>query len=470
MRLLRTGTLSITARLTILYTFTSVAILLSAIILQFFALTNDLEFEDNDFLVDKIRVLQGIIARTPDSLEELRKEVQWEVSMRGYTRYMVRIANDKGATIIETAGMTKLLPPGIFPYPSGERGILDKSIKKVSSDGKTFLINSAWAYGPATPHYRLVQISLDISDEVDFLNNYRLKMVVIFMIGVIVSAALSVVVARRGLHPLEEITEKTEKITAAKLHERVSGQAWPHELTTLAVAFDGMLDRLESSFTRLSEFSSNLAHELRTPINNLMGETEIALSRRRTPEEYQQVLASGMEEYRRLSRMIDDILFLARAEKAFEPCSFAARGELELLIEFYRTLADDKGVTLTCTGEGAVTADPNLFQRVVGNLISNAIRYTRTGGTITITIEQVDNADLCLSIEDTGIGIPPDDLEKVFDRFFRTEQARTLHAEGTGLGLSIVKSIMELHGGSIAIDSTEGHGTRISLRFPHRLR
>jgi two-component system heavy metal sensor histidine kinase CusS len=468
MHLPRAGTLSLTARFAILYTCSVLVLLGIAIAFLFLSLTSDLEFEDNDFLQDKIEVLQALIANPPDRRAMLEEEVQWETAMRDHTRYMVRILDPTGKTLLETGGMGSILDSAIFPAPLDDPTAHQRGEERNGSDGNTYLVSSAWAPAGGDSRHRLLQVALDVTDEVQLLHDYQAKMTVVFALGLLISTVIGTFVARHGLQPLEEITSRTERITAAQLHERISSRPWPRELTTLALAYDGMLDRLEGSFTRLSEFSANLAHELRTPINNLMGEAEVILSQERTPEEYRQVIGSGLEEYQRLSRLIDDILFLARSEKAFTPTLFDAGMELEKLTSYYQTLADDKGVDISLSGSGSVCADPQLFQRAMGNLISNAIRYTPPGGSIRISLEPSEDGSLSLAVADTGIGMTANDLSRVFDRFYRTEQARVLNTDGSGLGLSIVKSVMELHGGSIEVASNISKGTRITLRFPSR--
>lgn len=460
------GSLSLTTRLTIFYTISTFIILIFAVVFQFFALVSDLEFEDNDFLADKIKVLQAMIAKYPDNPIVLKEEIHWENAMRDYTRYMVRVADKKGKVLLETAGMGNLLTSDLFPPPAKIGTAVGRGEKRASSDGRIYLVNSAWAAASGDGQFRQLQVAFDITDDEALLDGYRKKMVFTFLAGIALSAGLSVFIARRGLRPLGDITEKAEKITAKLLHERISERVWPRELAKLAKAFDGMLDRLESSFTRLTEFSANLAHELRTPINNLMGEAEVTVSREREPEEYRRVIESSLEEYHRLSGMIDNILFLARSEMEVSPVLLDARREVDLLCDFYSTLAEDKGITLSCDGDGKVCADPSLFQRAVGNLISNAIRYTSAGGSIAVSLAPDVDGGLNIIVEDTGIGIPPADIPRIFDRFYRSEAARTLHSQGSGLGLSIVKSIMELHHGSVDISSIPGKRTTATLRFP----
>jgi two-component system heavy metal sensor histidine kinase CusS len=271
------------------------------------------------------------------------------------------------------------------------------------------------------------------------------------------------------MRPVLQITRAAQRITATQLNERIGPAQWPGELVALAQAFDEMLMRLEDSFARLSQFSSDLAHELRTPINNLMGEAEVALSKNRSAEEYRQVIESGLEEYTRLSRMIDGLLFLARAESAdtqIDRTSFDAREVLEAVREFYEALAKEKGIEVTCQGNSLINADPTLFRRAMSNLLSNALQYTPQGGMIFLRVEKADAQSIKVSISDTGIGISPEHLSKVFDRFYRADPARSQYSQGTGLGLSIVKSIMELHHGTVHITSEPSKGTTITLCFP----
>ncbi len=462
----RQGTLSLTARLTILSTLATTCVLLFAIVFQFLALASDLEFEDNDFIIEKIRVIEALIVRYPRDSARLEQEVNWEGAMRQDTRYLVRIVGPKENGVMETRGMDRIVPAGLFPPPARDSHAIGRGRKFHGPDGQVYLLNSAWATADKGAASRLVQVALDVTDDEGILQGYKQKMAFVFLAGMFLSAGLSAVVVRRGLRPLTEITGAAGRIDVTTLDERLDARVWPRELARFAAAFDGMLDRLETSFDRLEASSANLAHEIRTPINILRGEAEVTLSRPRPPEEYRRVIESSREEYERLSRLIDNILFLARAEQRIEPVPLDIRSELELLQDFYGTLADDKGITISCFGEGTLAADQLLFQRAVGNLLSNAIRYTPAGGAITISFTRDDDGAARLTVTDTGIGIAPDDLSRVFDRFYRSNEARALNTQGTGLGLAIVRSIMDLHRGSVSISSEPGRGTSVTLHFP----
>src|SRR5213079_1601520 len=171
--------------------------------------------------------------------------------------------------------------------------------------------------------------------------------------------------------------------------ERVALAGWPRELQPLAVAFDAMLKRLDDSFRRLSQFSADLAHELRTPITNILGEAQVALTRDRAPAEYRETIESTIGECERLSGIVDNLLFVARADAAREPVArkqFDARAAVEKIAAFYQTIAEDHHVAISCSGEGQISADPALFERAVGNLVDNALRFTPENGSIEIAL------------------------------------------------------------------------------------
>ena len=239
---------------------------------------------------------------------------------------------------------------------------------------------------------------------------------------------------------------------------------------SLAVAFDDMLDRLESSFKRLSQFSADIAHELRTPVANIRGEAEVALTRPRTSSEYKEVIESNVAESERLSGIIDNLLFLARAESAastIQQALFDGRAEVSKIASFYETIAEEQNITITCAGEGNVYADPILFGRAMSNLVENALRFTPNGGNILISIAARSNESE-VSVKDTGSGIAGEHIAHVFDRLYRVDASRS--SEGAGLGLSLVKSITDLHGGSARVQSELNRGTTVTLTFPNQLR
>jgi two-component system heavy metal sensor histidine kinase CusS len=257
-----------------------------------------------------------------------------------------------------------------------------------------------------------------------------------------------------------------ERVQPGHLSERIEPADWPSELRPLAVSFDDMLRRLEDSFTRLSQFSADLAHELRTPVGNMLGEAQVALTRERTPDEYRSVVESTAAECERLSGIIDNLLFLARSESAEQQINrslFNAHAALEKIVSFYQAPAEDRHINISCNGDAEIFADPILLNRAVGNLVDNALRFTADGGSIRISIRPAQDGTE-ISVSDTGSGITSEHLPRVFDRFYRADPSRS--SAGTGLGLALVKSIVDLHGGSARIESQVERGTTVILRFP----
>ena len=313
----------------------------------------------------------------------------------------------------------------------------------------------------------LIVLSLDSQEALKLLENYRWALFTTMLFGGLAAAALGFLAARNGLQPLRRMAETASDISASRLDRRLEVAHSPQELQALATTFNAMLERLRESFTRLSDFSSDLAHELRTPINNLMGQTQVALSRSRSVEEYRAVLESNLEEYERLARMTGDMLFLAKADNAQSPLhaeEIDLRAELDKVAEFYQVLADETHLKIVCEGEGRVVAGRILVQRAIANLLSNAVCHTLPGGEIRATLAATDHA-VELRVSNAGPGISPEHLERVFDRFYQMDGTRERSGAGAGLGLAIVKSIMRLHGGDASAASEPGRLTTFTLRF-----
>jgi two-component system heavy metal sensor histidine kinase CusS len=234
-----------------------------------------------------------------------------------------------------------------------------------------------------------------------------------------------------------------------------------------------MLQRLEDSFLRLSRFSADIAHELRTPVNNIRGESEVALGRPRSVDEYRDALGSCLEEAVRLSDLIESLLFLARSESPGDHLK-RKRQDIRALLssvrDYYEASALECGVTLRldCERELIGEVDGALLQRALGNLVSNALAHTAVGGIISLSAAQ-HVQQLSIEVKDTGTGISPEALPKVFDRFYRADPARARRSGGTGLGLAIMRQIVFLHGGDVNIKSELGIGTTVLVTLPNSL-
>jgi two-component system heavy metal sensor histidine kinase CusS len=426
--------------------------------------------EDNAVLADKVAALRADLHESGLNVfaEELKSR-----QPREHTAYWIRILDSQGRTFAETPGMDRSLPPEIFPPPPAFAKASADTQKTVSTVGglksyrrgpKLFSLVTLNEESGSQPY--TLQVAQDRSSDEGVERNFALLFIMVLSGSVLASAFIATIVTKRGLRPLREMTQSVARIGPTHLKERVTPAEWPRELKPLAIAFDDMLKRLDDSFTRLSQFSADLAHELRTPIANMIGEAQVALTRDRTAAEYRETVESTVGECERLSRIVDNLLFVARVDAAREPIErkrFDARAASEKIAAFYQTVAEDHHVTITCSGEGQIYADPDLFDRAVGNLLDNALRFTPENGSIQIALSE-RNGDFEVAVSDTGCGIAPEHLPRVFDRFYRAESSRG--SDGAGLGLALVKSIVDLHGGSATIESNVGRGTTVKLIFP----
>jgi two-component system heavy metal sensor histidine kinase CusS len=299
----------------------------------------------------------------------------------------------------------------------------------------------------------VVAVAVDITHHEHFMASFKRTLWLFVAIAAALAGFLGWAAVKRGLAPLQTIRQGAAGITASRLDYRLAVDAVPVELAGLTETLKDMLARLEDSFRRLKDFSSDLAHELRTPISNLMTETQVALTRARPADEYREVLASNAEEYERLARMIGDMLFLAQADHGLivphrEPVDLAS--EVRALFDFFDALAEEKSLQLSLAGSGQVSGDKLMLRRALANLIANAIRHTPMGGSIRVRLA-AENGSTKLAIENSGDPIPAEHLSRIFDRFYRADPSRHGSAEGAGLGLAITRSIIRAHGGEIYV-------------------
>ncbi|MEJ5992396.1 heavy metal sensor histidine kinase [Ramlibacter sp. PS3R-8] len=276
-------------------------------------------------------------------------------------------------------------------------------------------------------------------------------------------------IARTGLSALRRFRRLAASIGARSLSQRLSAAGLPEELRELAEELNAMLERIDSGYRRLQEFSADLAHELRTPVATLLGRSQVALSQRRSPEELREVLVGNIEELERLARLISDMLFIAQADHgpaALQLESVLLHDEAARVAEYLSLVAEEKEVSVQVVGQANVRADPLLVQRAITNLLSNAIRHARAGSAVSITIGGVEGRTT-LAVNNVGEPIPEEHLGRIFDRFYRVDASRARLSGGTGLGLAIVRSIMEAHGGEVAASSNVAEGrTTLTLIFP----
>jgi two-component system heavy metal sensor histidine kinase CusS len=340
-------------------------------------------------------------------------------------------------------------------------------LSTVSHDGTDYRVLNAPLYldNPDSPQLTLL---LDITHHQHFLQRMQHLIWLTVSLSALATALLGAWAARSGLRPLRRMSAVARGVSAQSLNARLPEENMPPELAEMAHHFNAMLGRLDDSFQRLSAFSADIAHELRTPLSNLLTHTQVTLTRERPLEDYREALHSNLEELQWMAQLVNDMLYLAKADHGLlmpkrEPLALAE--EVDVLLEFFAPLAEDARVTLKRDGHARLQGDRSMLRRALSNLLDNALRFTPAGGEVRVRIiDQVDG--LRLTVENSGDGISADLLPRLFDRFYRADPARHEgSSEHAGLGLAITQSIVRAHGGQIRCESADGW-TRFVIELP----
>ena len=450
------GRKSIVYRLTLLFASASTAVLLVLGLL----IGNSVE---HHFEVQDMEVLTGKLELTRHALEKVRSQSdldalpqQLDDSLVGHHGLAVIVVAPSGQTLFVTSGAEF---PQVLLARSADmtnsRPIIWKSKDRIPLRGISAMVKT----GIEGAKPAVVAVATDISKHEHFMSWFRFTLWSVVILAALMTGFLGWVAVRRGLAPLHAIKLEAAAITADRLHSRLATESIPIELVDLAETLNQMLARLEDSFRRLSDFSSDIAHELRTPVSNLLTQTQVMLLRVRTIDEYQDVLASNAEELERMAKMIADMLFLAKADNNLVVPNLEAvdlRAEAEGLASFYEAVAEENSVALTVDGSATVTGDRLMLRRAIGNLLSNAFGHTPRGGYVRIQIGKNEDRMATIQVENSGETISPEHLPRLFDRFYRADPSRKRLADGVGLGLALTRSIIQAHGGSVSVRSADG--------------
>jgi heavy metal sensor kinase len=304
----------------------------------------------------------------------------------------------------------------------------------------------------------------------DLLDNLYSVFLILIPIALTVSIIGGLYLANASLRPVDEVTTRARRITAENLDQTIPLRTVDDEIGRLITTFNDMIRRLHDSFAQIRQFSADASHELRTPLTIMRGEIELALRSPKVPEEYRRTLESSLEEILRMSSIIDNLMTLAKADQGAYEANFTEVNLAELVDELYNDsemLAERKRIRVTLTKNPPITivGDKVRLRQLFLNLVDNAVKYTPIGGAVTLTVEQ-QNGTALFRVTDTGIGIPPADVEKIFDRFYRVDKARSRDLGGTGLGLSIAKWITGIHRGKITVESEVDKGSTFTVHLP----
>ncbi len=458
----RLSRMSLTRRLTLVFTLGAAVVVLGLGLLFLSETRHHFDELDRMTLQDKRHLVEDIL-RDANSADDAR----WRLAeaVNSHQGLYVLARQTQGGEIFRSHGFIDgLASQASAPSVHGGLGTWRQGDELFHT--LAFRSTARYAAGQADVD---VLIAASTDHHREFLVDLQRSLALYVAAAIVGCGLLSWLAVHHGLEPLRRMRSQAAVVTGQQLSERMPLEAVPIEMADLAQELNRMLDRLQQAIQRLNEYSSDLAHELRTPLSNLLTQTQVALAVRRDAPAYRDILASNAEEYERLARMVSDMLFLAKTEQAeslprAEP--FQARQEVATLIDFFEASADEKKIQVRLDGNSEIHGDRLMFRRAVSNLLSNALRHTPVAGDVRIGIARTATATQVV-VENTGEAIDPQVQLRLFERFYRADPARRhLDAEGIGLGLAITRAIVQAHGGTVAVDSAPGR-TRFTLTFPH---
>ena len=450
------GRKSIIFRLTLLFASASTAVLLVLGLLIGNSVEHHFEVQDMEVLTGKLELTRHALEKVHSQSDLDALPQQLDDSLVGHHGLAVIVVAPSGQTLFVTSGAE--FPQVLLarsPDMTNSGPIIWKSTDHIPLRGISAMVKT----GIEGAKPAVVAVATDISKHEHFMSWFRFTLWSVVILAALMTGFLGWVAVRRGLAPLHAIKLEAAAITADRLHSRLATESIPIELVDLAETLNQMLARLEDSFRRLSDFSSDIAHELRTPVSNLLTQTQVMLLRVRTIDESQAVLASNAEVLERMAKMIADMLFLAKADNNLVVPNLEAvdlRAEAEGLASFYEAVAEENSVALTVDGSATVTGDRLMLRRAIGNLLSNAFGHTPRGGYVRIQIGKNEDRMATIQVENSGETISPEHLPRLFDRFYRADPSRKRLADGVGLGLALTRSIIQAHGGSVSVRSADG--------------
>lgn len=458
-----TRRLSITLRLTLLFGATSVIVLLALGYFITETVEHHFEEQDLDILVGKIELarhaLSGVTSHA--GLDGLSRQLS--DALVGHSGLSMTVLGPGGHILFATPNA--IFPPALLSLTGTAEHVSTGLVVWNQGEHMFRGLAAVMPIALADVSPVTVAVATDISHHAELLGTFSTTLWWVMGLAALLSAVLGWVATRFGLMPLRDIARISRETSIDRLNDRIQLNSIPIELKETATEFNDMLARLEDSFRRLTDFASDIAHELRTPISNLMTQTHVTLAQARTIDDYREVLFSNVEELDRLARMVSDMLFLAKADHGLiipllETVNLAR--ELTELIEFYGITAHERDVTLQLSGAGIVMGDRAMLRRAMGNVLSNAIRHSQPGGIVRVIIDGHD--EVSVRVENSGAEIAPEQLPRVFDRFYRADPSRHPASEGAGLGLAISQSIIHAHDGKIQASSSNGL-TRFTIQF-----
>jgi len=454
--------LSIGVKLTAWYGVCMAGALCALCILAFFGMRHSIHSTVDEQLQDRLNAVRQAVNHSlqTGSIDVLRSELDEDSELRPQSD-LLQIWDDQGSLIYQSAPLKASgLPPAIATSRTTIMWIGGEPIRVLQ--------------GSTTVNRRLyrIQVAARMGEFYEALGRFRERLLIIAPLALLLASALGYLMSRRALAPVDQITQTAQKIHAHNLSARLTVPGSGDELQRLAETLNQMLQRIEAALDRVSRFSADASHELRTPITIMRTRAELALRRPRTLAENRQTLEQLHTELVQTSELLDNLMLLARADSEAEQLRFEPANIEHVLkdaLAQVSPIADQKRVSLHAVLPQhpiCIAGDRQLLQRLFLILIDNAVKYTPPLGHVSIALAAEDGM-IIVSVRDTGIGISDEDLPHIFDRFYRADKARSRELGGAGLGLSIGRWIAEAHGGSVHAESQPGTGSIFKVVLPN---
>jgi heavy metal sensor kinase len=463
---------SIKAKIIIFYMAVLFVILSALGVFLYFSLAKIVYNSIDSSLLSKARALTTLITRDEEDKAEFKRsdDIVWEYSASRQKSFF-QIRRPDGFTLEKSES----LKDTELPYSGKET---QTEFKTITVRGHLSRLVNYYVHdelrdrGKGRGRDIVVQCAADMGDQLELLEDFGTVLLGAILSIMLVSALGGFIIAKKALSPVRDISRDIDRISEQDLSKRISVQGVPHELIILATSFNRTFERLEKAFNRQDQFAADASHELRTPLSVILSQSEIALRKERTGEEYKKSLSAVMKAAQAMSATVRKLLTLTRLRADTVELKFELIDINELLRESAKLmspLAEQKGIridTSPISGSMTTRGDRSALLDLFTNLLDNAIKYNVAQGKVSVGTREEKGFIVC-EIKDTGIGIPADDLDKVFERFYRVNQSRSKEIVGSGLGLSICREIAKLHGGRITIASQLGSGTNVSVYLKH---
>ncbi len=445
---------SLASRLALLFAAcTAVVSLIAGVLFNHASETHFIEL-DQQLLESKVPGLRSVLHDVHSAQDLSAREAQLKAELAHQPDLAVRVSGPDSALWFDSSPVEPSLPVS-------HAGL--HTVISPPAAYRTYTVN----LDPASPASPQLTLLLDITHHQHFLQRMQHLIWLTVGLSALATALLGAWAARSGLRPLRRMSQIAASVSASSLTTRLPQEQMPAELAELTQAFNAMLGRLDDGFQRLSAFSADIAHELRTPLSNLLTHTQVTLTRPRDIDDYREALLGNLEELQGMAQMVNDMLYLAKAEHGLLTPSrerLQLDDEVQAVLEFFAPVAEDAQVTVTGEGQASISGDRTMLRRVLSNLLDNAVRHTPASGYVKVILSEADKR-VRVEVANSGPDIPASLLPRLFDRFYRADQARSESTEHAGLGLAITRSIVQAHGGTIRCESNEGV-TRFLIELP----